>query len=425
MPASTIDIHSPLKLNCGVTIPNRLCKAAMTEGLADSYDHPTPELNRLYRRWSEGGAGLLISGNVMVDQRYLERAGNVVLEDDTALDKVRLWTEAGTRAGNQFWAQINHPGRQCSRLVNSQPLSPSDVQLKLAGNFAKPRPIRVDEIHDVIKRFATTARLAKLGGFSGVQVHSAHGYLGSQFLSPITNRRRDEWGGSLENRARFLLSVVEAVREAVGTDYPVSVKLNSADFQKGGFSLEDCLQVAAWLGEKNIDLLEISGGTYEHLAFLDIDETEVRDSTKKREAFFLEYAEAISQAAQVPLMITGGFRSLQAMNAALASGQTQMIGIARPFCVDPDFPSKMFTGVMQQTPINEHKLVLGKGFWGTNSASGTMRAINNQGQAGWYYQQIINLAKDRQPDFNLGVFSAFTRHMLNDARLALRRKSVR
>ncbi len=422
MHAATTTIATPLTLPCGVTIPNRIAKAAMTEGLADARDRPTAELATLYRRWSEGGAGLLISGNVMVDRRFLERGGNVVLEDDGALPALREWTAAGTVAGNQLWMQINHPGRQCSRFVSSQPLSPSDVQLKLAGNFARPRALTVAEIHDVIARFARTAALARAGGFTGVQIHSAHGYLGSQFLSPVTNRRTDEWGGTLANRARFLLATVAAVRKAVGSDFPVAVKLNSADFQKGGFTLEECIQVSQWLGEAGIDLLEVSGGTYENLVFLEVDAAGQRRSTRQREAFFLEYAEAIAAAAKVPLMVTGGFRTLATMNMALQEGKTDLVGIARPFCTLPDFPRQLLEGRIDRTPVDEHKLVLGKGLLGSGSRLSLVRAVNNQGQAGWYYRQMIHLARGDQPNPDHGVLGSFCRQMLNDWRLLWRRE---
>jgi len=200
----------------------------------------------------------------------------------------------------------------------------------------------------------------KAAGFDGVQIHSAHGYLLSQFLSPRTNQRSDEWGGPLVNRARLLLKVIQSVRAAVGPDYPISVKLNSADFVKGGFALEECLQVVRWLGDAGIDLLEISGGTYEQMEFLKAHaEDEVRDSTRRREATFLEYAKAIKPVAAMPLMVTGGFRTLEGMEAALREGHTDVIGIARPFCLDPEFPRRMMEGALAALPVPEDRLVLG------------------------------------------------------------------
>ena len=243
----TSPLASPISLPNGSVLPNRLCKSAMTEGLADKFDLPTPALIQLYKTWSQGGTGLHITGNVMVDRRYLERAGNVVLEDDKNLDLFRTWSKQGTTGGNHLWVQLNHPGRQCPKMVSTEPLSPSDVQLAMLGNFARPRPMDQSDIEQVIERFITSARLVKEAGFTGVQIHCAHGYLLSQFLSPKINQRQDQWGGSLENRARIIRRIIVGVRAAVGADFPIGVKLNSADFQKGGFSLEDCLTVASWL----------------------------------------------------------------------------------------------------------------------------------------------------------------------------------
>ena len=359
----------------------------------------------------------------MVDRRYLERAGNVVLENAAALDRIKIWTAAATTGGNQFWAQLNHPGRQCSRLINSHPLSASDVQLKPGGVFARPRTMRTNEIQDVIQRFANTAKLAQKGGFTGVQIQGAGGCLVNQFLSPATNLRKDKWGGSLGNRSRLLLAITDAVREAVGPNFPVSVKLNAADVRKGGFTLTECIQIIAWLEERKIDVLEISGEIDEPLAFMNNNGQDIKNSAKKWETFNSETTEAIHKTANTPLMVTGGWLSLEAMNNALNNNQLQLIGMTDPFCVDPEFPTKMFTGVMQRPPLNEQRLALDKGFWGNACPPRLMRAINKQGRAGWYYRQIINLSRNKQPDFNISLFSAFISYILDEIRLALRRRS--
>ena len=416
-------IDQPLTLPCGHTLTNRLCKAAMTEGLADAHDNATPGHQRLYATWARGGAALLLSGNIMVDRRYLERAGNVVLEEGSGLAPLRAWAQAARDGGSQLWAQISHPGRQCPRLVNGTPLAPSAVQLKLAGNFGRPRAATSDDIQDIIERFARTAAWVKNAGLDGVQVHSAHGYLLSQFLSPRTNQRQDRWGGSLDNRARLLLEVVRAVRARVGTAYPVSVKLNSSDFVKGGFTLDESLQVVRWLNDEGIDLLEVSGGTYEQLEFFKPQAVaEVRDSTREREAMFLQYAQAIKAVARMPIMVTGGFRTLAGMRAALAAGHTDMIGLARPFCLAPDFPARMMAGQMHRLPVPEDRLVLGKGWWGPNSPSPSVRGLNNLAQGGWYYHQIERLAAGEAPEPDLGPWRAMLAHFGKDLGRALRRK---
>lgn len=279
----------------------------MTEGLADAKGHATQAHQRLYRTWAHGGAAILMSGNIMVDARYLERAGNVVVQDESGMDALKAWAKSVHENGSQLWAQINHPGRQCPRLVNLTPLAPSTVQLDMVGNFGKPRAATEADIKDVVDRFATAAGLLQEAGFDGVQIHSAHGYLLSQFLSPRTNLRQDAWGGSLENRARLLLSVVAAVRARVGPHFPISVKLNSSDFVQGGFTLDESTQVVLWLNDAGIDLLEVSGGTYEQLEFMKVrDPSEVRDSTHVREATFLEYAKKLKTVARMPILVTGG-----------------------------------------------------------------------------------------------------------------------
>ncbi|MGM0563325.1 MAG: NADH:flavin oxidoreductase/NADH oxidase family protein [Pseudomonadota bacterium] len=420
-------LNSELTLPCGAVLPNRLAKAAMTEGLADDRDHATQSLANLYQTWSKGGCGLLITGNVMVDHRFLERPGNVVLEDESGMAALRRWAAAGTAAGNHLWMQISHPGRQCSRLVSSQPLSPSDVQLKMLGNFARPRAMTGAEIETAIEGYARTAALAKEAGFTGVQIHAAHGYLISQFLSPVTNRRGDQWGGSLENRSRFLMRTVAAVRERVGADFPVGVKLNSADFQRGGFSLDDSAQVAAWLSEAGIDLLEISGGTYEQLRLLGhgddhSQDRDVRESTRRREAYFLDYARRIRQACTVPLMVTGGFRSRLTMEEAVAGGEIEVVGLARPLCGEPGIARYLLRRQVDYAPAYERDLKLGSGLLGPASPIPLIKVINVQGEVAWFYHQILQLSRQKSPELGLTVLPAFLRHMAREYRIGLRRR---
>ncbi len=416
-------IDQPLTLPCGHIVSNRFCKAAMTEGLADANDHATQAHPRLYGTWARGGAAVQMSGNIMVDARYLERAGNVVVQDNSGMGALKAWAKAVHENGSQLWAQVSHPGRQCPRLVNLTPLAPSQVQLNIVGNFGKPRAATEADIQNIVDRFATTAGLVQEAGFHGVQIHSAHGYLLSQFLSPRTNLRQDAWGGSLRNRANLLLTVVAAVRARVGPRFPVSVKLNSSDFVQGGFTLDDSTQVVLWLNDAGIDLLEVSGGTYEQLECLKVrDPNEVRDSTLEREAIFLEYAKKLKAVARMPIMVTGGFRTLAGMQAALQEGHTDMIGAARPFCVEPDFPARMLAGAMRRLPIAEDQLVLGRGYWGPNSRSGHIRGLNNLAQAGWYYHQIERMGVGQKPEPNLSPRRALLGHVTNDFMRALRRK---
>jgi 2,4-dienoyl-CoA reductase-like NADH-dependent reductase (Old Yellow Enzyme family) len=388
----------------------------MTEGLADSENRATGRHATLYRRWAEGGAGMLLTGNVQVDRRYLERAGNVTIDgpqDREQLACLEAFAEAGTAGDTHLWMQISHAGRQTPSLIASEPVGPSDIAVALpGGRFGKPRSLSGDEIRDVIERFAFAAGIARQAGFTGVQIHGAHGYLLSEFLSPRVNVRDDEWGGSIENRARLLLETVRAVRARVGPDFPVSVKLNSADFQKGGFSFDDCLQVVEYLNEEGLDLLEISGGSYEQPRLLAIDGLEpvftdkVQDSTRAREAYFFDYAVSVSKIAKMSLMVTGGFRSAAGMNEALSQGDVDMIGIARPLCVDPDFPNKILSGDLQAAPDVEKDLRIGPWIFSPHSPFALIKVMNGFARIGWFYEQIYRLADGKDPDLSMSALRA-------------------
>lgn len=426
MSPSADPLARPLELPCGVTLQNRIAKAAMTEGLADADDRATGRLETLYGRWSDGGAGMLLTGNVMIDRRYLERPGNVVIADDGGQDALRRWAQAGTRGGNHLWMQIGHPGRQCTRMSSSQPVAPSAVAMKgMLGMMATPRALAAHEIERIVEAWAYAAGVAKACGFTGVQVHGAHGYLLSQFLSPYTNRRTDRWGGSLENRARLLLDTVKAVRARVGADYPVAVKLNSADFQKGGFTNDEAARVAGWLGELGIDLLEVSGGNYEQAAlFGDLGDAPKAASTKKREAYFLEYAQVIAEACpSVPLMVTGGFRTVAAMREVVAAGTVSVVGVARPFCVMPDWPRQALAGELDALPRHEEDQSLGRGVFGRASSVHSLRTLNTQAEAAWFYQQLISLSEGRDADLSLGTWAALYAHFSGEMQRARARRA--
>jgi 2,4-dienoyl-CoA reductase-like NADH-dependent reductase (Old Yellow Enzyme family) len=419
-PGMSVTIGSRLDLPCGASLKNRLAKAAMTEGLADDRNRATARHAELYRRWAKGGSGALLTGNVQVDRRYLERAGNIVIDGPQSaaqLGALEAMAEAGTADDTQLWMQISHAGRQTPSLIASEPVGPSDIPLAIpGGRFGKPRALTDAEIRNVIERFADAAAVARQAGFSGVQVHGAHGYLISEFLSPRVNRRDDQWGGSIENRARLLIETVRAVRAKVGADFVVTVKLNSADFQKGGFSFDDCLHVIELLNQEGLDLLEISGGNYEQPRLLGIDGLEpvfaekVRESTRAREAYFFDYAVAARRVATMPLMVTGGFRTASGMNEALAGGDVDIIGLGRPLCTDPAFPHKLLSGSVDKAEDYEAGLRIGPGFLGPASPVAAIKAINGFARIGWYYEQIYRLADGKEADLSLGALRALLRY---------------
>ena len=334
-------LAEPLKLRCGALLPNRLVKSALSEQLGDRRNAPTRELAELYRTWAAGGAGALITGNVMVDPAALGEPRNVTATADPA--GFRAWARAVEGTGTRLWVQLNHPGRQSPRYLSREPVAPSAVPFGSRGirtAFAAPRALTGDEIEAIIERFAVAARTFVDAGFHGVQIHGAHGYLVSQFLSPLTNLRTDAWGGDAVRRRRFLLEVVRRVRAAVGDDVPVAVKLNSADFQRGGFTEEESLEVVRELGETGVDLLEVSGGTYEKAAMMGSG----RASTQAREAYFLDYAAKARSVSDVALMVTGGFATAEGMAEALRSGALDVVGLGRPLIVDPGLPARLLDG---------------------------------------------------------------------------------
>jgi 2,4-dienoyl-CoA reductase-like NADH-dependent reductase (Old Yellow Enzyme family) len=409
------NLEQPLALPCGATLPNRLAKAAMTEGLADPAGVPTRELERLYGLWSDGGAGLLLSGNIMVDADHLERPGNVIVDrepDPTMRDALASWAGAATRSGNHFWAQISHAGRQTQKPVNPHPKAPSAVRVDLpGGQFGEPVALTVDEIQDIVRRFGVCAAAVKAAGFTGVEVHSAHGYLLSEFLSPRTNLRDDQYGGELANRARALLEVVATVRDAVGPEFPVAVKLNSADFQKGGFAFDDSLQVAQWLQEAGVDLIEISGGTYEQPKLLGAQGIEAEEpqhvahSTKMREAYFVDFALAMREKVSIPLMVTGGFRRRDVMEQAIASGGADVVGLGRPMCVMTDAPAQLLAGA-EELPRYEAELAMFPGWLSFLNRVNALRTLGTFGVQFWYYAQLDELGHQGKAKPAMSVFAA-------------------
>lgn len=376
-------IAQPLVLARGRAIPNRIAKSALSEALGTIDNRVTPELVRLYRRWGAGGAGLLITGNVMVDRRALGEPGNVVVEDERDLLMLQQWAAAGSARGARMWMQINHPGKQAPRGMNRENVAPSAIGFgeKLSPFFPVPRALRNAEIEEIVTRFGNTAAIAKKAGFDGVQLHGAHGYLISQFLSPHHNQRRDAWGGTAVKRRRFVTQLFREVRRRVGEDFPIGIKLNSADFQRGGFTEAESLGVIKALAKAGIDLIEISGGTYEEPAMQGLRKA----STVAREAYFLEFAEKVRGAVRVPLMVTGGFRSLAGMEAPLRAGAIDLVGLGRIFAVEPEAPCRLLRG--QETRHQVRPLSTG------------IRYLDQMGslEVTWYTRQLHRMGHGEPP----------------------------
>jgi 2,4-dienoyl-CoA reductase-like NADH-dependent reductase (Old Yellow Enzyme family) len=393
-------LNNKLELPCGVVLPNRLAKSAMSENMAVNH-HSKDAFFNAYSTWAKGGTGLIISGNVMIDSRHLGEPNNVVIEKglDNHRD-LKNWAKANIGTGNHIWLQLNHPGKQSPNYLTKVPVAPSAIPLAgaLEKMFNSPVELTAEQIADIVERFAYAAKVAKDCGFGGVQIHGAHGYLVSQFLSSKHNQRSDKYGGSIANRTNFIKEIYHAMRAQVGDKYPIGIKMNSADFSKGGFTREEAIYVAKVLSEIGMDLIEISGGSYEKPVMTG---TPIKDSTKKREAYFLEYAKGIKDVISCPLMVTGGFRTGAFMNEALQNNELDIVGLARPLAINPDLSNQLLSGqnaVSQVRPL-----------------SSGLKAIDSivPLEIVWYTYQIQRMGKNKTPDPKASVYSAILMTVYN------------
>ncbi len=387
----TSAVFSPFTLPCGAQLANRLAKAAMEENMSDTGQIPGSAMLRLYQRWAEGGTGLLITGNVMVDGRAMTGPGGIVLEKETALEPFQAWAQAAKKNNSQIWMQINHPGRQVYAAMGGDVLSPSSVPLDLGKHsklFGQPRAMTHKEIESLIQRFVNTSVKAEQAGFDGIQIHAAHGYLLSQFLSPLTNQRKDEFGGPIENRMRLLINIIEAIRTNVSSKFAVAVKLNSADFQRGGFDADDAKQVIEAMNNLAVDMVELSGGSYESPA---MQGTTADGRTLGREAYFLDFAKDIAQVASMPIMTTGGIRRLEIAEQVLAEG-IAIVGMGTALAMNPSLPNEW----QENTDLVAHDAVVR---WKdkTLSSIATMAVIK---------RQLQRMGKGKDPKANVSpIFS--------------------
>ncbi len=387
-----MELSTELKLPCGATLPNRLAKSAMSEDMAEKGHIPGVSFYNAYLKWAEGGTGLLITGNIMVDSQHRGEANNVIIEKN--LDnhrQLKSWALATKNKKTHLWAQLNHPGKQTPRFLTKTPVAPSAIPLAppLNNIFNTPRELSENEIREIISRFAYAAKIAKECGFQGVQIHGAHGYLVDQFLSSAHNQRNDQWGGSLENRMRFVTEIYKAIRAFVGALFPIGIKINSADLNKGGFTHEEALLVAKILSDLGIDLIEVSGGSYESPTMTG---KKIKGSTQKREAYFLNYAKDIKDVVKCPIMVTGGFRTGSFMNLALKNNELDLIGLARPLCINPNFSNQLLNGEKiesQVSPISSGFKILDQLF--------PLEII-------WYTMQIKRLGKKKNPIPSANVY---------------------
>lgn len=320
-------LFEPLKLPCGVTLKNRIAKSAMSDSLGDGAGHPTTEQIGLYQRWAGGGAAVSIIGEVQGTSGYAEKPGNLVLNETSDLHRFRELAQQGGQNGAKLWLQLGHAGA-LAYSPTSAPKGPS--ALDLPG--LRCAELTIDEIHKLPSEFARTARIARQAGFGGVQIHAAHGFLLSQFLSPLFNKRGDKYGGAIANRMRLLLEAIEAARAAVGLNFPIAVKLNSSDQLEGGFAEEEALEVVAALDRSSVDLIDISGGTY-------FPGAKSASEGARHGPYFIGFAKRARAVTTKPLMLTGGFKTRTQAEDAVASGTVDIVGLARALVLEPSLPN--------------------------------------------------------------------------------------
>ena len=376
-------LFTPIALPNGTTIKNRFFKSAMSEGMGTRDFQPKKNIATLYKRWAEGGTGLIITGNIMVDPKGTAEPGNIVFDKNSNMEILKNWAKQGQQHGAKVMVQLNHPGKQVPKTIAKETVAPSAVPLGNGLNklFSTPRALTTNEVEKLVQKFVTSAKVAKEAGFSGVQIHAAHGYLISQFLSPHDNRRTDKYGGSLENRMRFLKEIYLGMREELGKDFTIGIKINSTDFKEDGLTEEDSLKTIIELANLGLDFVEISGGTYERPAMMGAT------SKSTNQVFFAEYSKKLKQKIEIPVVVTGGIRSINAMNTLLNDNTTDFIGIARPLTIDPNIPNKIKQGtytIVETTRVSTGVKKLDKIF-------GSLLGIV-------YYQVLMqNIAKGKEP----------------------------
>jgi 2,4-dienoyl-CoA reductase-like NADH-dependent reductase (Old Yellow Enzyme family) len=313
-------------------LPNRFVRSATWEGMCDENGRPTQKLADLYRELAVGGVGLIITGYTVVHAKGRQMTGAIGACSDVQIPVLSSLAEAVHDVGGRIMAQLFHAGAQTStRTIGEAPLGPSAIESPFYSGT--PRAMTGDEITEVEEAFGQAARRAMEAGFDGVQLHGAHGYLINQFLSPLTNQREDEYGGSAENRFRFLEEIFKSVRTQVGPDYPVIIKLSGSDNFSGGLEIEDAIYFAQRLDELGIDAIEVSAGT---AGSGDGVPVRKRINSEEREAYNAEFARRIKAKVNTPVLLVGGLRTFSVIESLLAEGAADMFSLSRPLIREPE-----------------------------------------------------------------------------------------
>ncbi|CAF1053648.1 unnamed protein product [Rotaria sp. Silwood1] len=354
MSQNEMPIVQPFELPCGLKLSNRIVKASMEEMLGSGDNQPNEYIYRLYERWAKGSFGLILTGNVQIDERYPGLMTDMMIpsKDKIDIEKWKKYANVCQSHGTPAIVQINHAGRQSpsgKRPFREPPIAPSPVPLSIGNNiFARtlrrlvistPHEMTRVQIDEAVTKFVEAAEIMVKAGFAGVELHGSHGYLISSFLSPKTNKRNDEYGATPKDRMMFLFRIIDAIRAIVPQTFAVGVKLNSADFSTGGLTEEEAHDQIRWIDEHGgIDFIEISGGTYEAPAMAGSEHDTRSERTKRREAYFIEFAAKVRKTTKIPLIVTGGFRTREGMNDAIRSDACDLVAIARPVCIEFNLP---------------------------------------------------------------------------------------
>lgn len=384
---TTSILSQPLDLPCGVQLKNRIIKAAMSDSLGDGCGNPTQTQMRLYERWADGGTALSLIGEVQTIPQYPEKPGNLVLVADADMPAFEALAIAGSVNGAHIWPQLGHAGA-LSHAPISQPKGPSALNVdgfQCAG-------MRLEEIQELPHQFACAAVLAKKVGFGGVLIHAGHGFLFSQFLSPLFNVRTDSYGGSIEARFHIIGEVIDAVREAVGPSFPIGIKINSTDKLVGGLSTEDALQVVRLLHETSIDLIDVSGGTYFPGA------ASSSDGASATGPYFIDFARRAKSLTSIPIMLTGGFQTREEAVTAIKEGSVDAVGLARAMALHPDLASRWMSdaGSDPQFPVFDPP--------------------PRGGITAWYSMLLTAIGEESEDQFDLGPGTALEAYDARDVK---------
>lgn len=368
---ATTLLTQPLDLPCGVRLKNRLIKSAMSDSLGDGAGNPTQTQMRLYERWAKGGAALSLIGEVQVIPHYPEKPGNLVLTQDADLPAMQELAIRGSANGAHIWPQLGHAGALAhGPISNPRGPSPLDVEgLKCDG-------MSLEEIQNLPQSYAQAAARAHEAGFGGVLIHAGHGFLFSQFLSPLFNHRTDAYGGAIENRFRIIREVTCSVRQAVGPGYPIGIKINSTDNLEGGLTTEDALEIVKLLNETSVDLIDVSGGTYFPGA------ASSSDGTSSSGPYFIEFAKQAKDVTSIPIMLTGGFETRDQAVQALRNGSADAISLARAMVLDPSLANEWLSDV------------------GGDPEFPVFVRPPRGGVTAWYTMRLTALGEDGEGEFN-------------------------